>query len=179
MFAKLEELNKDFRIKVIDLILACGKRGVTVVPFCTNRDLFEQARLWRQSRSGIEINNKICDLKRDGAYFLVYLIRVVGAQNGPWVTFAIPGLSWHQYGAAVDCCIVENGNPVWDTAHKGYKIYREEGLKLGMYIGVAGDWCHLQASNKLVFGDYGSMPNINNIMLIKHVKDVCDMVSEL
>lgn len=180
MAALLEELNKVFRLKVIDLIQACRARGVTIVPFCTYRDLFKQAILWRQSRRRDEIKKEVCSLEEDGISFIASMIRVVGVHIGQHITNAIPGLSWHQYREAVDCYILRNdGNAIWDFKNDGYKIYREEGLKLGMAIGTADDWCHLQSSSNRVVDVYGSMANINNTMLIRHVQDVCEFIAEV
>ena len=182
MAALLEELNKVFRLKVIDLIQACKKRGVTIVPFCTYRDLFKQAILWRKTRRGAYIIKEVRSLEEDGILFLANIIRAVGAHTAPTlhVTNAIPGLSWHQYKEAVDCYVLRNdGNAIWDSKNDGYKIYREEGLKLGMSIGTADDWCHLQSSPNRVIDVYGSMANINNTMLIRHVQDVCELIAEL
>jgi len=180
MAAKLEELNKDFRIKVIDLIQACRKRSVTIVPFCTYRDVFRQAILWRQSRRWVEIIREIRLLEADEISFLASIIRVVGSHTGPvmHVTYAIPGLSWHQYGEAVDCYISRDGVPVFDACDNGYKIYRYEGLKLGMAISNADDWCHLQSSPNRIMDVYKSMENVNNTMLIRHVQDVVTLIAE-
>jgi len=181
MAALLEELNKDFRLNVIDLIKACKKRGVCIVPYCTYRDLYKQAILWRQSRRWVEIKREVRELEDTGISFLASIIRDVGVHIGPaqHITNAIPGLSWHQYREAVDCYILRRGLAVWDPNDKGYKIYREEGLKLGMAIGTADDWGHLQSSENRVVDVYGSMANINNTMLIRHVQDVCELISEL
>ena len=181
MVALLEELNKDFRLKVIDLIQACYKRGVPIVPFCAYRDLFKQAILWRQSRKWVQIIREITLLEDTGISFIASIIRVVGPHIGPaqHITNAIPGLSWHQYREAVDCYILKRGQAVWDPNDNGYKIYREEGLKLGMAIGAEDDWCHLQSSPNRVVDVYGSMANINNTMLIRHVQDIYKMIAEL
>jgi hypothetical protein len=39
-----------------------------------------------------------------------------GPSDGPWATNALPGQSWHQYGEAVDCFLVDaQGHAVWES----------------------------------------------------------------
>jgi hypothetical protein len=67
------------------------------------RDPWTQAKLWRQSRGRDEVEAKIEALRRDGAAYLADILEEVGPQRtGSWRTNAIPGLSWHQLGKAVD-----------------------------------------------------------------------------
>jgi len=109
-------------------------------PCDTLRDPYTQARLWRQSRSKAVIQKKIKELKEKGAPFLAHCIESVGPQSGPHVTNAIPGLSWHQWGEAVDCYWSAKGKVVWDQNLKiagvnGYQAYAEEAKKLGLNSG--------------------------------------------
>ncbi len=50
--------------------------------YFTLRTPEEQARLWRQSRTGHEIEAKIQELEDAGARYLAGVIRGVGPQNG-------------------------------------------------------------------------------------------------
>ena len=66
---------------------------------------------------------------------------LVGPQKGDPVTNAIPGLSWHQWGEAVDCFWVVNNKAVWDleTVVNGlnrFMVYANEAKKLGLDAGL-------------------------------------------
>ena len=84
------------------------------------RSVEHQARLWRQSRTRLTIIGKVETLKRDGYSFLADVLEAVGPQNGPHVTNACCGESWHNYGFAFDALPIINGKPelkdkvVWD-----------------------------------------------------------------
>lgn len=149
--ADLAELKPEFATKVDQLLTNCQSRGVVMRPFFTIRTPLEQAKLWRQSRSTEEINAQVASLRKQGASYLAQCIVDVGPCNGPQVTNAIPGLSWHQWREAVDCFWFVNGKAEWDYTKNikginGYKIYVEEAKKLGLTpLGPSiGDWVHVQ-----------------------------------
>ncbi len=117
------------------------------------RDPFEQARLWRQSRSIEEIRAKIHEFEAAGANFLAHCIESVGPQHGDPVTNAPPGYSWHQWGEAVDCFWLLNGKAEWSTSKQvngsnAYKVYAEEAVNVGLVAGgnwtSLKDWPHVQ-----------------------------------
>jgi peptidoglycan LD-endopeptidase CwlK len=151
--ADLSALLPAFRIRVEDLVSACRRRGVEMRPYMALRDPFEQARLWRQSRAREEIEVKIAELRSGGAPFLAHCIETAGDRNGPKVTHAIPGLSWHQWGEAIDSFWFVGGQAEWSTtkqlgALNGYQVYAEEASKLGLDAGGLWrrfkDWPHVQ-----------------------------------
>jgi peptidoglycan LD-endopeptidase CwlK len=153
MPADLGTLLPAFRIRVEDLISACRQRGIEMRPYMAQRDPFEQAMLWRQSRAREEIGRKVEELRGGGAGFLAHCLEATGTQNGPQVTNAIPGLSWHQWGEAVDSFWVVDGRAEWSTtrlvrALNGYQVYAEEASKLGLDAGGLWrrfkDWPHVQ-----------------------------------
>ena len=121
----------------VDLLLAGLKaEGITMVPFVAIRDPFEQARLWRQSRSREEIVMRVRDLKLAGAIRIAKCIESVGPQHGKPVTNAPPGLSWHQHGEAVDCYLLDYGQRAdWNADAKGYVRYAEMAVELGLTAG--------------------------------------------
>ncbi len=140
MSADLTLLMPEFRLKVITLLQNCAHRGIELRPRATLRDPFIQARYWRQSRPIAEINQKIKDLKANGAHFIADCIHAVGFQQGAHVTNAIPGLSWHQWGEAVDCFWVMDEHaiqflhtPTHET--NGLMIYATEAEKIGLDAG--------------------------------------------
>jgi peptidoglycan LD-endopeptidase CwlK len=148
-----ESLIPEFREKVLKAISLCREQGVVMRPFCAVRDPFAQARLWRQSRTIEEISLKITDLKNKGADFLACCLDSVGPQHGKHATNALPGLSWHQWGEAVDCMWVVDGKAEWSVNRKvdglnGYRHFAEIAAELGLTPGGTWkkfrDWPHLQ-----------------------------------
>jgi peptidoglycan L-alanyl-D-glutamate endopeptidase CwlK len=72
MPANLNDLVSNFRQRVEVLLQQCGQRGVEMRPYFTLRTPFEQAKLWRQSRSKEEIQKKIAAYRAAGADFLAF-----------------------------------------------------------------------------------------------------------
>lgn len=153
MSRDLDTLVPEFRAKVDELLRLCDQSGYSMRPFFTLRTPFEQAKLWRQSRTTQEIRNRIAELKNGDADFLAHCIDSVGPQNGRHVTNAIPGLSWHQWGEAVDCFWLLDGNAEWSTRRRindlnGYVNYGEKARSLGLTAGgfwsSFKDWPHVQ-----------------------------------
>lgn len=141
MAADLNLLVPDFRPKAEAVIAACAALGVTMRPSEGLRDPFVQGKYWRQSRSSEEIKKKVAELKAKGCAFLAYCITSVGPQSGPPITKSIPGLSWHQWGEALDCFWLVNSKAVWDDAllvngKNGYKVYAAEAKKAGLEAGA-------------------------------------------
>lgn len=173
MAADLGPLVAEFRGKVEELIANCAQRGVEMRPNAGLRTPFEQAKLWRQSRAREEIEAKIDALRADGANFLAYCLESVGPQQGKHVTNAIPGLSWHQFGEAVDCFWVVNGTAEWSSKKKvggvnGYRVYVEEAEQLGLTAGgnwaVFKDWPHVQMRGPSNVLKAMSLQEINDVL---------------
>src|SRR6185369_14731386 len=100
-----------------------------------------------------EIALKIASLRDQGAPFLAHCLESVGPQSGDPVTNAIPGLSWHQWGEAMDCVWIVDGAAEWSTTRKvngvnGYRAYANEAVRLGLTAGgffrSLKDWPHVQ-----------------------------------
>ena len=153
MALSLNDLTPEFAAKVATLLARCKAKGCELRPYMTLRDPFEQARLWRRSRSSEEINSQLAALELDGASFLAHTIRSVGPQNGAPVTNALPGLSWHQWGEAVDCFWVVNGQSEWSAermvaGRNGYQVLAAEAKAMGLTAGglwpTLKDWPHVQ-----------------------------------
>jgi peptidoglycan LD-endopeptidase CwlK len=177
MSRDINALDAAFRGRIQDLLEQCGAQGIEMRPFHTLRDPFEQARLWRQSRSSAEIQAKLKQLKRKGAPFLAHIIESVGPQHGQPVTNAIPGLSWHQWGEAVDCYWLLRNKAEWSANKKamlrdgrklnGYRLYAEladaSGLIAGGHWQRLKDWPHIQQRPAEV-DHYYSLPEIDKAM---------------
>lgn len=154
MPADLTGLQPEFRQRFEKLLTACSDRGVTMRPTEAVRDPWTQAKYWRQSRSSEQIAAKIAQLRNAGANFLATVIDSVGPQSGDPVTNSIPGMSWHQWGEAVDCVWIVGGHAVWDEnvvidGENGFRVYAEEATKLMLTPGGLWphfkDWPHVQA----------------------------------
>lgn len=142
----LELLQPDFRAKVEELLSRLATQGIRMVPYCTQRTPWEQARLWRQSRSSAQIAVTTQRLRQQGAPRIARCIDEVGAQHGKPVTNAAPGYSHHQYGNAVDCFLVNrDGDADWDASAAGYIAYARVAKELGLRAGRDwGDSPHVQ-----------------------------------
>lgn len=139
-------LDPGFRADVERLIAALAAQGHDFRLSTTLRTPWQQARLWRGSRSRAVISARIVDLRSSGAGYLADVLEAVGPQSGPPVTRAIPGLSWHQWGEAADLFLVERGVASWDDGHAGYHALAITAESLGLVSGRSfGDPPHVQA----------------------------------
>lgn len=164
MSRDIRDLENKFRYKVKELLANCRKLGYELKPYCTTRNVYEQARYYRQSRTWKEIKKTINFFKSEKALFLAEVIESVGPQDGIWVTNAPPGLSWHQWGEAIDCFVLEDNQAIWRSDHKGYWIYHREALKLGLHSGYGyGDRVHVQKrTGKITY--HWSLREIDRLM---------------
>lgn len=153
MAANIDELTPEFRSIIIKLLDDLKNMGVEMRPYFTVRDPFRQACLWRQSRSILEIEQKISALRSMNAPFLAHCIESVGPQHGDPVTNAIPGMSWHQWGEAVDCFWVVDGAAEWSVKKNingvnGYNVFAKNASELKLTPGgfwkSLKDWPHVQ-----------------------------------
>jgi peptidoglycan L-alanyl-D-glutamate endopeptidase CwlK len=148
----IDDLDTEFRAKLEIVLNECAGTGVDMMPYAAIRSPFDQGRLWRQSRSKAEVEEKIASLTARGAPFLAHCIEAVGPQFGGHVTDAVPGLSWHQWGEAVDCYWLHDGKAEWSIEvggeSNGYRVYAECATKAGLVAGgywqSIKDWPHLQ-----------------------------------
>lgn len=136
----LKLLSPEFRAKALMLLDNCIKRGVLMWPTEGLRNPLVQAQYWRRSKTDEQVKMEIKKLKDAGAHFLRYCVEKAGPQIGPHATNALPGLSWHQWGEALDCAWRVNDKIVWDLNTRidninGYTIYAEEAKKIGLDCG--------------------------------------------
>ena len=153
MAVSLEGLEPKIYEMTSSLLDSLKSAGVEMRPCVAIRTPTEQAKLWRQSRSIEEIVSAIARLRNGGASYLAHVVDAVGPQHGPPVTQALPGLSWHQWGEAVDCFWAVNGGAEWSTSKildgiNGYKIYASRAKEFGLVAGGLWrsfkDWPHVQ-----------------------------------
>jgi peptidoglycan LD-endopeptidase CwlK len=141
MAANLDLLDSTFRLKIGLLVANCKSRGIEMRPNDGLRNPFQQAKIWRQSRSIEEIEQQIQLLKTKNAPFLAHCLESVGPQHGDHVTNAMPGMSWHQFGEALDCVWIVSNKMEWSLTRQvnglnGYMVYANEAKKLGLDAGL-------------------------------------------
>jgi hypothetical protein len=143
----LADLDPSFRKTVEKVIAKCKGKGHVMRPISGIRSPWEQARLWRQSRSREEIAALVSTMKAQGAPWLAKQLDRVGPTYGRHVTNAPPGKSVHQYRLAVDCVWVKDGKAEWEdmTAYRIYAAFAvAEGLTAGLNWGSFPDPPHIQ-----------------------------------
>jgi len=173
MAASLDDLVPEFKPGAERLLQLCLSRGVEMRPNETLRTPLDQAKIWRQSRSTEEIHAKVASLRAAGAPFLAQWIVDVGPQHGDPVTKAPPGLSWHQWGEALDCFWVVDGKAEWSTTRKvggvnGYRVYAQAAKELGLEPGglwrTLKDWPHVQSRHASSPASVFTLPEIDQVM---------------
>lgn len=172
MAADLTLLIPEFQAKVTTLLHNCRKRGIEMRPNEGLRTPFQQAIYWRQSRTKEVIQKKINELKTNGAPFLAHCLDSVGPQHGEPVTNALPGFSWHQWGEALDCFWVVNGNAVWDLTtvvhgQNGFMVYADEAKKLGLDAGLF--WTSLKDSPHVQLQKAANPTKVHSVVEIDHI----------
>jgi peptidoglycan LD-endopeptidase CwlK len=172
MAANINLLVPEFRDKVELLLNNCLNRGIEMRPNEGSRDPFKQGIYWRQSRTREQIQQRLRDLRNVGADYLAHCIESVGPRHGDHVTNTIPGISWHQWGEALDCFWVVNGKAEWSLKKtvngiNGYMIYAAEAKKLGLEAGLFWkfvDAPHVQLRQTANAGRIFSILEINDEM---------------
>lgn len=162
-------MSKDFEKLVPELKLAMKhvfrelqSIGLEMKPYYTERSPWEQARIWRSTRTSTEIYHAIDQLRNDDADYLAGIILAVGVQYSPpgvkgHLTNALPGNSWHQWRNAIDCFWVVESRAEWSinktipvrngTLANGYREYARLAQHHGLLSGGlkwGWDWPHVQ-----------------------------------
>jgi peptidoglycan LD-endopeptidase CwlK len=136
-FPKTRDLTllvPEFRAKVADLLAACQKRGVKMVPYTTLIGPAWEAELYCRSRQWWQVQPVAETIRAGGAPKLAALLKPELCKGGAWASNALPGRSWHSWGEAVDC-FVEGPKATALWVSPGYAVYAEEARKLGLTAG--------------------------------------------
>lgn len=151
MSRDLNDLQPDFMDAVCLVLADCQLLDVAMRPFHTVRSPWEQARLWRRSRTRVEIDREVANMQAAGAPWLAKVLVDVGPQYDRKATNALPGRSWHQWGLAVDCFIVgPDGEAIWDWGHPSWGVYAQAAVKRGLHLGPSWDKPHIQGPGGIV-----------------------------
>lgn len=91
---------------------------------------------WAQ-RSPADIDTAARKMERDGAPWLASVLRSYRniPRQAQWLTSALPGSGWHQWGLAADCYCYRNGHLVENGSDPVYKFYAEQAVRLGLTAG--------------------------------------------
>lgn len=161
-------LTDGLRLVLPRLVGAVGKHHlVQVRPYHMARSPWLQAKLWRQSRPTSVVLDQVLKMRHRGMTWLSQVMEDVGPSSGPHVTDAVPGLSWHQWGEAVDFMVVVDGEVVWDADHPGYLALAEEAARLGLqsgYFWTSRDAGHVQVPRRGVASTVGDVRKIDERM---------------
>jgi hypothetical protein len=152
----LAQLDPDFAAVVRQVLAATEAKGITMRPNSAARSPWEQAKLWRQSRSTEQIRAAGQQMKDEGAPWLADVLAAVGPQHGDHVTNALPGKSAHQYRLAVDCFWLRNGEAEWQDM-TGYRIYATQAQSFGLTPGMF--WTTFVDPPHLQHGSMDSLPS--------------------
>ena len=144
MARSLDDLIPIVKEKALKMMELVEPLGFNILIYCTLRTLEEQAVLYRQSRSTKVIQDKIAKFKDRGFGYLANVIEKAGPCDGPHVTNAAPGESWHNYAVAWDAVPIVGGKPVWnfEDNKEAWLLYGECVRKVGM--DWAGDWINFK-----------------------------------
>jgi hypothetical protein len=142
--------------------------GLKFYPYFGNRDPVTQAKLWRQSRSQGQVAAMLDSLRAQGCDFIANCLTAAGPQDGKPVTNALPGQSWHQWGEAIDCYLVDAaGNPDWnnDAAYAEFgRVGDAAGLRWGGHFHDNDHWQFRRTEPDQAFG---SLKGINDALALK------------
>ncbi|MGZ2487157.1 hypothetical protein ACVITL_005742 [Rhizobium pisi] len=164
-------LEPEFADKVSQLLDACAKHGLTFKISQGVRSPQTQADYyccWAQ-RTPEDIDKVAQKLKRAGAPWLASLLaeRRTIPRRKDWLTSAMPGDGWHQWGRAADCYCYRDGKMVGDGSDACYKFYAETAKSLGLTPGLFfshPDAGHVQLSCKASASTQYTWPYIEEVM---------------
>lgn len=186
----LDDLDPATRALAQRHLLTCADRGLTVLVYCTYRPPEEQARLFWQGRSREQVERRARRLERHGCDGLAEMLLAAGPQDGPKVTYAGPGESYHQYRLAYDCVPMVDGKPVWRTSGDAAQLWQTLG-DAGQDAGLewAGAWArfrefpHFQAAgappvHDLMRDTFGEVPSGEVRVAAASVRSESDLLRE-
>lgn len=146
---KLTDLERSTYLMAEAFSCECAKRGVDMLIYCTYRSKGEQYALWLQGR-------RVDAVKVERARHGLPPITEREAQKK--VTWAAPGLSWHNYGRAFDVVPLSAGRPVWDSKSPVWLTLGEIGESVGLEWGgrwsSKPDFPHFQCTGRKKIQEY-------------------------
>lgn len=168
----LPALEPWFSDKISYLLEQLIAEGVVIRPYSGRRGALEQAVLWVQSRTPLEVELMARRLEEEHAPFLASSLRRALAMRaaGRWATNNLPGQSWHNFGLAIDAHVVsEDGRAVWGPKHDSYRRYAEVARELGLWAGhdmPRQDVVHVQAHADTVRNKIGPWAVVDKVLVV-------------
>lgn len=126
----LENLDSEFQDKLAQLISRMKELDYEASPHFGFRCIYDEARIWRRSRSGTQFEFLLAQLKANGAHYAASVLEGVEIQKPGFHGTDTFLYNYHLLGKAVDVRLV--GKPC-DSDH--YDLLAEEAIKLGLTPG--------------------------------------------
>lgn len=126
----MSDLHPSVRARAIAMLQQLEIKKIIVLIYCTLRSRQEQAAHYAQSRQELVIVNR---LRRQ-----VGMAPITNEENSIPATWARPGLSWHEYGLALDMVPVVCGKLIWTKTDPLWKKLGAIGVSCGLEW--AGNW---------------------------------------
>jgi peptidoglycan LD-endopeptidase CwlK len=141
---RLDSLDVEMRLKALELVTILADLGISIRITQAGRSMKEQEAIYAQGRIDLVSVNA---LRR-----AIALAPITEAENQKVVSNAKPGMSWHNYGRAIDFVETVGGAILWESPRIGR--IAAVGKAIGLEWG--GDWprpktdrLHFQLPGKL------------------------------
>jgi len=148
-------LNAEFAKKLSAVLAACAAKGFNFKISQGLRTPQKQAEYYCKwaKRSPADIDKAADKMVKDGAPWLASVLKSYRdiPRQAAWLTSALPGGGWHQWGEAADCYCYKAGKMVTDGSDPCYKFYADTAISMGLTAGFyfsKQDSGHLQLSPK-------------------------------
>lgn len=164
-------LDTQFAARLSELFARCKQKGLDFRISQGLRTPQVQASYYCRwnGRTVAQIDKAIAKLRAAGADWIADIMTEYRAipKTPRWLTNAMPGAGWHQWGEAADCYCYRNGKMVESGSDPCYKTYadlaRELGLTAGYYF-KSQDSGHVQLRPEGGASDVYSWPEIDRVM---------------
>ncbi|WP_423066634.1 M15 family metallopeptidase [Devosia sp. CN2-171] len=123
---------------------------------------------WAKRTPG-QIDQKASELEAKGAPWVAGLLRARRSikRQKAWLTNAMPGAGWHQWGLAADCYCHRNGKMVEAGDDPCYAFYassaEQRGLRAGLYFSTP-DAGHVQGPHESSAANAYAWSRIDSVM---------------
>jgi hypothetical protein len=182
-------LDQGFATTLSALLAACRVAGFEFRISQGLRTPQKQAEYYCRwaRRTPAMVDAAVESLRDAGAVWLASVLRAYRdiPRQPNWLTNALPGAGWHQWGLAADCYCYRNGKIVEDGDDPCYKFYADEAVRLGLTAGyyfARQDSGHVQATAAAGATSVYTWPYIDAVMkerfADKHVVALTKFVSD-
>ncbi len=165
-------LDPVFAAKLTDLLAACAQKGLIFKISQGVRTPQVQADYYCRwdKHPPKDVDDQVAMLRQQGAPWLAGIVdcyRNVQRQ-AEWLTNALPGAGWHQWGEAADCYCYRDGKVVNKGSDPCYATYaglaQQMGLTAGLYFKKHPDPGHVQLRSAGGATDIYSWSYIDGVM---------------